>query len=69
MQSINYLGNPLLKRSNVPIDFTTEQVEEFIKCADDPIYFMDDSSKNINAVNKLKKRYPKVKLVTQHVNH
>ena len=40
MQSINYLGNPLLKRSNVPIDFTPEQVEEFIKCADDPIYFI-----------------------------
>ena len=40
MQSINYLGNPLLKKANVPIDFTPEQVEEYIKCADDPIHFI-----------------------------
>jgi len=33
------------------------------------IYFMDDSSKNINAVNKLRKRYPKVKIVTKLVKH
>ena len=33
----------------------------------DPIYFMDDSSKNIKAVNKLKKKYPDVKLVTKLV--
>jgi hypothetical protein len=33
----------------------------------DPIYFMDDSSKNIKAVNKLKKKYPDIKLVTKLV--
>jgi hypothetical protein len=33
----------------------------------DPIYFMDDSPKNIKAVDKLKKKYPKVKLVTKLV--
>jgi hypothetical protein len=34
-----YLGNPLLKKANVKIDFTPEQVREFIKCKNDPIYF------------------------------
>ena len=33
----------------------------------DPIYFMDDSPKNIKAVNKLKKKYPNVKIVTSLV--
>jgi hypothetical protein len=33
----------------------------------DPIYFMDDSPKNIKAVDKLKKKYPKVKIVTSLV--
>ena len=34
-----YLGNPLLKKANVPIEFTQDQVEEFIKCKEDPVYF------------------------------
>ena len=34
-----YLGNPLLKKANVQIDFTKEQVAEFIKCKEDPVYF------------------------------
>jgi len=29
----NYLGNPNLKRANVPQEFTPEQVEEFVKCS------------------------------------
>jgi hypothetical protein len=35
-----YLGNPNLKRANVAQEFTTDQVEEFIKCSQDPIYFI-----------------------------
>ncbi len=34
-----YLGNPLLKKANTPIEFTKEQVEEYIKCREDPVYF------------------------------
>ena len=34
-----YLGNPLLKKANTPIEFTQEQIEEYIKCKDDPVYF------------------------------
>jgi len=34
-----YLGNPLLKRANTAIQFTKEQIQEYIKCKEDPIYF------------------------------
>ena len=34
-----YLGNPNLKKANTAIEFTKEQIEEFIKCKDDPVYF------------------------------
>ena len=34
-----YLGNPLLKKANVKIDFTKDQIEEYIKCKEDPVYF------------------------------
>ena len=34
-----YLGNPNLKKANTPIEFTQEQIEEFIKCKEDPVYF------------------------------
>ncbi len=34
-----YLGNPLLKKANTPIEFTKEQIEEYIKCKEDPVYF------------------------------
>jgi intein/homing endonuclease len=35
----HYLGNPLLKRSNIDVELTQEQFIELAKCADDPIYF------------------------------
>ena len=34
-----YLGNPLLKKAGVEQQFTPEQVDEFIKCKEDPVYF------------------------------
>ena len=34
-----YLGNPLLKKANTPIEFTQEQIIEFVKCQEDPVYF------------------------------
>ena len=35
----SYRDNPLLKRVGVQVNFTEEQVEEYIKCSKDPIYF------------------------------
>lgn len=34
-----YLGNPLLKKANTQIEFTEEQIIEFLKCKEDPVYF------------------------------
>jgi hypothetical protein len=34
-----YLGNPNLKKANTPHEFTEEQIIEFLKCKEDPVYF------------------------------
>jgi len=34
-----YLGNPNLKKANTQIEFTEEQIIEFLKCKEDPVYF------------------------------
>ena len=34
-----YLGNPNLKKANVPVEFTQEQILEYMKCQKDPVYF------------------------------
>jgi len=34
-----YLGNPNLKKAGTPINFTKKQINEWIKCKKDPIYF------------------------------
>ena len=44
----NYLGNPNLKRSNVNINYTKEQLEEYIKCAKDPVYFIQEYIQIVN---------------------
>ena len=36
-----YLGNPLLKKANISIEYTAEQVEEIAKCYEDPLYFAE----------------------------
>jgi hypothetical protein len=38
-QSDAYLSNPNLKRANTSIQWTQEQIIEFLKCKDDPVYF------------------------------
>ena len=35
-----YLGNPNLKKANVSTQFTKKQVAEYMKCAQDPVYFI-----------------------------
>ena len=34
-----YLGNPNLKRANTQIQFSQENILEFVKCKEDPVYF------------------------------
>ena len=39
MSDAVYLGNPNLKRANVQVEFTGDQIQEFLKCKSDPVYF------------------------------
>jgi len=43
----HYLGNPHLKRVNMPMQLTEDQVREFVRCAEDPIYFIENYVKII----------------------
>jgi hypothetical protein len=43
-----YRDNPLLKKAGVKVEYTQEQVEEYIKCAKDPIYFAKNYIKIVN---------------------
>lgn len=46
--SETYLGNPKLKRSNVTVQYTAEQIEEYVKCSEDPVYFVKTYCKIVN---------------------
>lgn len=48
MASENYLGNPRLKRADTKVEYTPEQVQEYIKCSEDPIYFILNYCKIVN---------------------
>ncbi len=37
----HFQGNPLVKKVGAQIQFTKEQVEEYVKCAQDPFYFIE----------------------------
>jgi len=43
-----YLGNPNLKKVNTAHEFTKEQIVEFQKCEQDPIYFMENYIKIVS---------------------
>lgn len=44
----SYNGNPLLKRAGVGIDWTPELIEEYVRCSEDPMYFIQKYIKIIN---------------------
>ena len=41
----SYHGNPNLKAVGYQHDFTKEQLEEFVRCSEDPIYFIENYCK------------------------
>lgn len=43
-----YLGNDRLKRVGVEISYTAEQVEEILKCQEDPVYFIRNYVQIVN---------------------
>ena len=44
----SYRDNPLLKRAGVEVSYTQEQIEEYIKCANDATYFAMKYMKIVN---------------------
>ena len=47
-QNAGYLGNPLLKKAGTEEEFTEKQIEEYIKCSDDPVYFIKNYVRIVN---------------------
>jgi len=41
-QETSYHGNPNLKPIGLPLQFTPEQIQEIVKCQQDPIYFIEN---------------------------
>ena len=44
----HYLGNPLLKKANVPVEWTEEQIIEFQKCMESPLHFIENYIKIVS---------------------
>jgi len=44
----HYLGNPNLKKANVPVEFTKEQLSEYLKCQSDIQYFVETYVQIVN---------------------
>ena len=42
MNDFTYLGNPNLKKANVQQEWTEEQVKEYARCMQDPLYFIQN---------------------------
>ena len=43
-----YLGNKNLKAAGVVLNYTKEQIEEYLKCAEDPVYFIETYCKIVS---------------------
>ena len=53
-----YLGNPNLKKANTQIEFTEENIREFLKCKDDPVYFANNYIKIVSLDEGLTQFHP-----------
>jgi hypothetical protein len=47
-ENLGYRDNPLLKKVGVPHEYTQEEIEEYIKCSKDPVYFIKTYIKIVN---------------------
>jgi hypothetical protein len=45
------MGNQKLKRANVPVNFTKQQVKEYVRCSSDIVYFVRKYIKIVNVDN------------------
>jgi hypothetical protein len=46
--NLGYRDNPLLKKVGVPHEYTQEEIDEYIKCSQDPVYFIQNYIKIVN---------------------
>ena len=73
MNQVNdaYLGNPNLKKVNTPVEFTKEQIVEFKKCKENPIYFMEKWMKIVSLDEGLVpfKLYPFQKKIVETIDN
>ena len=70
--SDGYLGNKHLKKTGIPIEWTPELIQEYAKCADDPIYFAKKYIKIVHVDKGLipLEMYPyQEKIVTEITNN
>lgn len=67
-----YNSNNNLKAANIKIDFTEDQVKEYLKCADDPVHFINNYCKIVTLDHGLQpfKLYPcqinKIKIIHEN---
>ncbi len=47
-RNIGYLGIANLKRAGIVVDYSKEQIEEIVRCSEDPIYFIEKYCKIIS---------------------
>jgi hypothetical protein len=68
----SYRDNPLLKKAGVKVEYTQEQVDEYIKCSKDPVYFAENYIKIVNVDQGLMKfkmwPFQKEMIKTYHQN-
>lgn len=43
-----YKANPSLKAANVNVEYTEEQLQEYVKCSQDPVHFIENYAKIIS---------------------
>jgi hypothetical protein len=48
MDDVGYLGNSRLKKVGVELSYTEEQVQEILKCTEDPVYFIKSYVQIVN---------------------
>lgn len=55
-----YKGNPNLKATNIQIEFSPEQIAEYVKCSEDPLYFIENYIKIVTLDEDEPEKYMKL---------
>ena len=55
-----YLGNPNLKKANTLVEFDQEQIIEYVRCKNNPVYFAKNHVKIVTLDEGLKAFEPYV---------